>query len=67
MADRIRRTRCDPCGKWSHADGIAAALRSSRRFGIAFRSYPCPHGHGAHLTTKPLRSYAPTTQEDTQP
>lgn len=65
MAD-LRRTYCTPCAKWSHVDGITAALRSSTKFGIPFRSYACVAGNGFHLTTKPLYG-SPTTEEVTNP
>lgn len=51
-------SRCEPCRKVVFDNPIGAALRNSIRYGIGFRPYPCPHGNGWHLTTKPFRTEA---------
>lgn len=52
--NRRGKGRCEACHKVSfpHSDAAySAALRLSRHVGPV-RVYPCPHGHGWHLTRR---------------
>jgi hypothetical protein len=54
----VKRPFCKRCGKRTYPNLAAAfkyALASSAKFGKAFRTYPCPDGHGWHLTSQPRR------------
>jgi hypothetical protein len=50
--------RCKKCRKTALLDerhAIHAALHDSAKFGKPYTYYPCRHGNGWHLTTRPAR------------